>query len=356
MKQTMKSMTMCAAAVAMTLGGLQVAYGGVDDGGDGGGKPAMQMVRTEGRRVELQERADGTVLVVTNRCEPTVSEGGADNAPTPKRRVMIAVEPGVQERSSGQSSSPQTRYQTAPPATGGSGGTARQAAPLQPQGTWPSTTVRADPKIMVGVRFEPVKDALASQLKLETGKSILVTAVLPGLPADGAGVQLWDILLSCNEVSPLTDTAFEGVLAGSNPGDTLNLKVLRGGEKIDLSIKVERYDPVRFSRASMRMAPGAAVVTENADLAHMLDNLPANMREDLIVASAGTNPNSLFHVLSPAPVTGGDGAFEKSEQALQERLDQISDRLDRLERLLEQLAEQGSADDQSDDGDGDGGR
>lgn len=351
MKQTMKSMTMCAAAVAMTLGSLQVAYG--DDGGEGAGTPAMQMVRTEGRRVELQERADGTVVVVTNRCEPSVTESGAENARTPGRRVMIAVEPRSEAGVSGQSSAPQARYQTAPPATGGTA-TVRPAAPMQQQqATWPSTTVRADPKIMVGIRFEAVKDALASQLKLEAGKSILVTAVLPGLPADGAGVQLWDILLSCNEVSPLTDRAFEGVLAGSNPGDTLNLKVLRGGEKMDLSVKVERYDQVKFNRASLRMGPSAAAVTENEDLAHMLDTLPANMREDLIVASAGGNANSLFHVLSPAAVAGSDGAFDKREQVLQERLDQISERLERLESLLEKLAEQSSAaDDTAEDEDG----
>ncbi len=67
---------------------------------------------------------------------------------------------------------------------------------------------------------------------------VLVKKVLPGSPAETAGVRAGDRIRSAGGREILTLDDFLARVEGLRPGDTFALKLERGGEKIDVTVKV----------------------------------------------------------------------------------------------------------------------
>lgn len=100
----------------------------------------------------------------------------------------------------------------------------------------------------LGVRYIPVTKTLQQLNKLTVDYGALVTrgatadelAVLPGSPADKAGIQENDIILDVNgdridQNSSLTDR-----LSKYHVGDEISLKILRKGEQITVKVTLEK--------------------------------------------------------------------------------------------------------------------
>lgn len=89
---------------------------------------------------------------------------------------------------------------------------------------------------IIGIGVQTVTPTLAAALKLPRASGVLISDVLPGSPAESAGLKGKDILLSANGVPLDNVAAMMRVAFEYHDGQPLNLQVLRGSE--DLSLRV----------------------------------------------------------------------------------------------------------------------
>lgn len=99
------------------------------------------------------------------------------------------------------------------------------------------------PKVMLGINLSEPSDAMRKQLKLGSDqKVILVEKVIEGLPAQKAGIEDFDVILSIDGSDHANGEMLTKVLREKNPGDPLKLVVLRGGEKVKVSATLSAYN------------------------------------------------------------------------------------------------------------------
>ncbi|MEK7630692.1 MAG: trypsin-like peptidase domain-containing protein [Patescibacteria group bacterium] len=105
----------------------------------------------------------------------------------------------------------------------------------------------------LGVRYLLANTALQKQFGLPVNYGAFVVremipgdhAIIPGSPADIAGVKEGDIILACNGKSINEKTSLEDMLENTNPGDTLTFSVLRGTEKLTIPIELKERAQVK---------------------------------------------------------------------------------------------------------------
>jgi serine protease Do len=94
---------------------------------------------------------------------------------------------------------------------------------------------------MIGVNLQAITPALAEGLKLPRSSGVLVSDVGPALPADVAGVQVGDVIVSMDgkpiDAVPVLTLA----LSTKAGGDVVTLELLRGSRR--LSVKVPVAEP-----------------------------------------------------------------------------------------------------------------
>ncbi len=88
----------------------------------------------------------------------------------------------------------------------------------------------------VGVHLSPVPVAVASQLRLQ-GKGVMIRNVAKGSPADRAGLDRYDVIVTIGKDKPVqTIQQFIQTVHKLKPGDVLALKVLRGGRQKPIAV------------------------------------------------------------------------------------------------------------------------
>jgi serine protease Do len=96
----------------------------------------------------------------------------------------------------------------------------------------------------MGVRYITITEAIAEREGLPRTSGALVVdggrsgdpAVLPGSPAEKAGIRSNDIIISINNQQLDDDTTLSKALKSYKPGDTITIKVLRGGNELSLPV------------------------------------------------------------------------------------------------------------------------
>lgn len=90
----------------------------------------------------------------------------------------------------------------------------------------------------LGVRFTTITAALAKDKNLPTDTGALVSdgqdAVVPGSPAEGAGLKPADIITKINNVTLNDRRPLDSVIGRYSVGDTVSLTVIRNGKTITL--------------------------------------------------------------------------------------------------------------------------
>ncbi len=90
----------------------------------------------------------------------------------------------------------------------------------------------------VGTQQAPLSDALAQKAGLSQQSGLLVVSVEPGSPAEVAGMYIGDVIVAING-APTTDVdALRSQLSGDKLGQSVQVKLLRGGEPKELSVTV----------------------------------------------------------------------------------------------------------------------
>ncbi|MDB6124494.1 MAG: peptidase [Pedosphaera sp.] len=91
----------------------------------------------------------------------------------------------------------------------------------------------------LGVSIQDVTPALAKQFKLPSSEGAIVGEVTPKSPAEKAGIQGGDVILSFNN-KPVTDSRHLKLqVAQVAPGSTVPVKLLRNGKEQNLKVSVK---------------------------------------------------------------------------------------------------------------------
>jgi 2-alkenal reductase len=88
----------------------------------------------------------------------------------------------------------------------------------------------------LGIRYSQIDGDIAAQEGLPVQNGALVAAVEPGTPAEQAGLQPNDIITAVNNISLAQENSLRYVLTQFQPGDTVELTVLRNGEEIKMML------------------------------------------------------------------------------------------------------------------------
>lgn len=97
----------------------------------------------------------------------------------------------------------------------------------------------------LGVEAQEMTQELASSFGLNTLDGVVIAGVVPGGPADQAGLRPGDILLKVNDRPIIDARAAMADIAAIEPGNRLTLEVVRNGQRREVKVEVgERPPPV----------------------------------------------------------------------------------------------------------------
>lgn len=109
-------------------------------------------------------------------------------------------------------------------------------------------TVTTDGKVSrayIGVRYVTIDAELAKDRNLPVKRGAYIAsqdeqnAVVPGGPADKAGIKNNDIIVKVNDTEINDRRGLAGLLAEFTPGDTVTLTILREGKQMEIKVKLE---------------------------------------------------------------------------------------------------------------------
>ncbi|MBZ4672020.1 DegQ family serine endoprotease [Deferribacterales bacterium Es71-Z0220] len=105
----------------------------------------------------------------------------------------------------------------------------------------------------LGVVLQEMDEKLAKTFGLDKPEGALVSDVIKGDPADKAGLRAGDIILEINGNKLENQKELINIIGSKSPGETVVLKVLRDGKKIDIKVKLgERKGSVKVGESKIR--------------------------------------------------------------------------------------------------------
>lgn len=210
------------------------------------------------------------------------------------------------------------------------------------------------PRVMIGVYMEPIQDALASHLRIEDPDVVMLTKVMPGLPADRAGLHRWDVIKQCNGVEPVTLDGFTRILSVAEPNDLLHLVVVRQGREMEYDVELDPYEPgmrmtsmdntFNFNTQPLNTHIPLSATDPNRDADVWGLRLPGGGTQPgggkLLIQPEGGTQIQEFFVPGMSFSTFSDDIMTRVEfQELKKNLTVVSERLSRLEAAVTALLE-----------------
>jgi len=120
----------------------------------------------------------------------------------------------------------------------------------------------------LGVGIQAVTPDLAASFQLDKAQGALVTNVMPGGPADQAGIQRGDVIVEYEGQAVVDPRTLQGQVVGTVVGNQISLVVMREGEKVTLRPVIrEQNEPTKVARANSikQDGPFAGVAVQSLD-------------------------------------------------------------------------------------------
>jgi serine protease Do len=159
----------------------------------------------------------------------------------------------------------------------------------------------------IGLAVQPLDADLMQALNLDSHRGVLVNQVNPDSPAERAGIQPGDVLVSFN-AAPLSDGGhYRNQAALAKPGSRVTLGVLREGRSLTLPVEVGLLNELANQRAEAAQSVGLVVRALTADESRRLRNLRAvvvvSVDRGSLAAMAGMQPGTVILEANRKPVT-----------------------------------------------------
>jgi serine protease Do len=170
----------------------------------------------------------------------------------------------------------------------------------------------------VGMLLQAVTPALADGLRLSQDWGAMISDIMPGGPADAAGLKVKDIVLQIDRapVDDLPALGFE--LFTRSPGDVVSLRVLRGAETVDVNVTFAEgaHDadrPGNFIEPGRSLVPQLGILGVDIDAAHAQLGQSLRIPSGVVVVGhtkqeddlpdTGLMTGDTIHCVNDAPVT-----------------------------------------------------
>lgn len=164
----------------------------------------------------------------------------------------------------------------------------------------------------LGVEIQPVTRSIAESLGLDEPKGAIVASVMPGGPAEEAGVKSGDVILGVNGKEVSSINTLPGLVAAVAPGKEAEFHVLRHGKERDISVKLgTRGEPKQVAAASEGEDSALGLTLSGLDQSTRAQfGIPAEAKGVLITgldpdseaATTGLNVGDLIVQVSGKPV------------------------------------------------------
>ena len=132
----------------------------------------------------------------------------------------------------------------------------------------------------IGVQLQTISPEMAQGLKLARNYGVIISDVVPGGPAEAAGVRVGDILLTIDgrNADSLPYVAFHTL--SRSAGEKIRFEVLRGATQIGFDITLKEH-PHEMDQVSAFADPEKSLVSQLGILAVEIDKNIASMIADL---------------------------------------------------------------------------
>ncbi len=107
----------------------------------------------------------------------------------------------------------------------------------------------------IGIGPQPITRQAAAAFDLPVDYGVYIANVEAGSPADEAGIEVDDIMLSLNGTEITEENSLAELLLPLNPGDQVSVTVLRGDEEIELDLTLGELPEGFFEECSVQGAP-----------------------------------------------------------------------------------------------------
>ena len=102
----------------------------------------------------------------------------------------------------------------------------------------------------LGIVVQPLTEDIAATLGLSSAKGVIVSQVQPGSAAERAGLRQADVITALNGNEVVDPNSFRNEIAGTQPGSTVTLRIVRGGSERELRATLGEFVPERAAARS----------------------------------------------------------------------------------------------------------
>ncbi|MFN0131200.1 MAG: PDZ domain-containing protein [Phycisphaerales bacterium] len=191
-------------------------------------------------------------------------------------------------------------------------------------------------KVMIGINMSEPGEALLEHLGLEVGSCVQVDRVVEGLPASKAGLKVKDLVVAVDGKRPVTPDSLRESLNEKDPGDKVELTVLRKGVEKTIKVELAAFDAEKL-QMPMTTEPDEATKEKAAAHDQMRD---AEQKLQDAMKNLQMRQGGQGRSLWVTPREGQPMYFEAQGQDMEKKLGNIEKRLGDLSRQLERLGEQ----------------
>lgn len=129
--------------------------------------------------------------------------------------------------------------------------------------------------VYLGAVIQSIDQELASALGLEKQEGVLISDVMKDSPASKGGLQQGDVIMEYNGKAAKNISKFRNEIAMMQPGETVQLKILRNNKSINLKIPLEVQKEEGVNLAEMTQKLGIEVENATPEMATKF-NIPSD--------------------------------------------------------------------------------
>ncbi|MGD9693725.1 MAG: PDZ domain-containing protein [Phycisphaerales bacterium] len=140
-------------------------------------------------------------------------------------------------------------------------------------------TIEVEKRPMIGVTLSDVGEALAGQLGIDPEKSVVISGVTKGMPAEKAGLKKNDIVVKIEGNAGASSEQLSEAIRSRKPGDEISLGVMREGKPVEIKVTIGEGSPLASVWVEGEGAEGMGWLGDEAGARALAERLAVQARE-----------------------------------------------------------------------------